>query len=142
MTSDYSPGEEYLASLLARTSEAAISGKLTDNDRVALYRVALTVAANEFYRIESNGGGGVSPEVLLLLQQIFLVCDDEVDQMKLLGPMGLKPEDISDGTQVEERGGSESDAEAVRGSESGSSEADEDVDGDIRDGSEGGDGGS
>ncbi len=97
MTSDYKPSEDYLASILARTAKAAVDGVLTDNDRVALYRLALTAAAEEFYRIESNGGGGlISPEVLLLLQQIALVCEDEVDQTKLLGGMGITAEDVSD----------------------------------------------
>lgn len=140
MTSDSNPGEAYLESLLARTSKAAIEGKLTDNDRVALYRLVLTVAANEFYRIEANSGHGlVSPEVLLLIQQIALVCEDEVDQQKLLGPMGLTEEDVSDAPQVEGNGGSVEDDAGLRGSEPGSPGADEEVDGPVRPSSEGGD---
>jgi hypothetical protein len=137
MTSGSNPTEDYLISVLARTAKAAVEGSLTDNDRVVLYRLALTAAAEEFYRIESNGGGGVSPEVLLLLQQIALVCEDEVDQRKLLGGMGLTAEDVSDAESQDSRRSIEDDG-TVRESEPRPPEADEEVDESIRTGSEGG----
>ena len=135
MTSTSKPQQEdYLASILARTSKAALEGKLSDEDRVALYRLALTIAAHEFHRIEANSGHGlVSPEVLLLLQQIVLVCDDKVDRDKLLGPMGLTAEDVADAqSQVQEHDGSESDVTPIRATEPGPPNGDEDVDGSVR----------
>lgn len=140
MTSDSDTKHEYLESILARTAAAAVNGKLTSNDRNILYKLALTVAAEEFYRIESNSGHGlVSPEVLLLLQQIVLVCEDEVDQVKLLGGMGLTLEDVSDAAQAKDSGGSESDVIPIRDPEQGSPGDDSDVDGTVRAGPEGGD---
>lgn len=54
----------------------ASEGEITDAERVDLYRVALTVAANEFYRIESIAEGSVNPAVLTLLQQIELIAGE------------------------------------------------------------------
>lgn len=87
---------EYLENLLANTARAALDGSLTDTDRVILLKLALSVAANEFHRIASNGvPDTITPEVLLLLQQIFLLCDDDVDIDKLLGGMGLERGEVT-----------------------------------------------
>jgi hypothetical protein len=74
-----------LESVIQRAAQAAIDGDLEDNLRVRLYRVALSVAGQEFHRIEEQAAGSVDPGVLMLIQQIVLLCDDNVDPDKLIG---------------------------------------------------------
>jgi len=105
-TSDKLSGE-YLQKILVKAVENALDGTLTDTDRVALYRLALTIASAEFHRIASNGLAIVAPEAMLLLQQIILLCDPEVDAERLAGGMGLieekeEKEDTEDGSSQDE----------------------------------------
>lgn len=82
----------FLRATLTRTAKEALEGNLSDEDRIALYRLALTVCAEEFYRIESNGeGGAVKPETLMLLQQIELLCSDNITPEKLVESLPAGP---------------------------------------------------
>lgn len=76
---------EELEGILIDAAKRAATGTLSDKTRVSLYRLALTIAAEEFYRIESNAGGSVNPPVLMLLQQISALCSDKVDVTRLMG---------------------------------------------------------
>lgn len=78
---------EALQDILIHAAERAVAGVLTDSERSDLYRLALTVAAEEFYRIEQRAGGIVTPEVLILLQQISLLCEPNIDIESLIGPV-------------------------------------------------------
>ena len=93
--------KEYLKEVLAEAANRAARGELADADRVALYRFALSAAANEFYRIEKTAAGSVDPNALLLIQQISLLCEDNVDLEKLAGSAG-----VLDGTDEENPNGS------------------------------------
>lgn len=70
--------------ILERAVSQAIEGTLEDAMRVRLYQFALTIAAGEFHRIESTNGGSVAPEVLLLIQQISLLCSENPDPRKFI----------------------------------------------------------
>lgn len=73
-----------LESVLVEAAKQALDGTLSDATRVRLYRLALTVAAEEFYRIESTQGGSVAPGVLMIIQQIAALCEDKVDAERLM----------------------------------------------------------
>lgn len=72
--------------ILIRSAEAALDGTMTDTDRVALYNLAMTIAAEELYRVEQRVPGVVSPESLTMLHQVALLCDPNVTTDQLLGP--------------------------------------------------------
>ncbi len=84
-----------LESIIREAAISALDGTLTDTERVNLYRLALTVAAAELHRI-ANLDGGVQPEPLLLIQQIGLLCDEDVNAERLLGGMGLISDDYKE----------------------------------------------
>lgn len=88
----YDPtASNYLESMLTHVVKSAIEGKLEDGERVLLLRLALTCCAEEFHSIAANGNqASVKPEILLLIQQIYLICEDEVDPEKLMGAMGIE----------------------------------------------------
>lgn len=96
-----------LAQIIRTAAERAIDGELTDAERVTLYKLALTVAAAELHRVEQVNSGSVSPEALLILQQIGLLCDEGVDAERLLGGMGLITSEYLHATQDEDSGSSE-----------------------------------
>lgn len=109
---DYdSTASDYLTSMLTHVVKAALEGKLEDGDRVALLRLGLTCAAEEFHSIAANGGqNAVKPEILLLLQQIFLICEDDVDPKKLMGAMGIEIKEDNNVDSSKERADSVKDA--------------------------------
>ena len=76
-----------IEAILTIAATAAIDGTMTDNNRVAMYRLAMTVTANELHRIEQNAPGTVSPESLILLHQVALLCDPDVTKEKLFGSL-------------------------------------------------------
>lgn len=61
---------------IQEAAEAVASGTMTDSLRVRLYRIAVTLAGEEFYRIEKVSAGTVSPQMLTVMQQIVSLCDD------------------------------------------------------------------
>ena len=89
------PAPKALEDIIVQTVEEAVAGSLNDSTRVALYRLALTVVANEFYRIESESKGSVDPQILLLLQQIVLLCDDNLDMERLTGGINTLLEKVN-----------------------------------------------
>jgi hypothetical protein len=80
---------EKIETILMTSAKAALEGTMDDTDRVAMYRLAMTVTSGELYRIEQNAAGTVSPESLMLLQQIALLCDPEVTPEKLFQTTNL-----------------------------------------------------
>lgn len=72
---------EALRQFFVELAEKAYQGNLSHEDKEALYRLALSVAANEFYRIETEHGGEgdpiVKPEALAMLRQIGILTDQE-----------------------------------------------------------------
>lgn len=74
-----------LAEILEAAAADAAEGQLSDNNRVKLYMVAMAIAANEFFRIESENPGAVSPDVLMALQQITTICSDSIGGLEVNG---------------------------------------------------------
>jgi hypothetical protein len=72
---------------LRTATENALAGTLTDEARVALYRLCLTMAADEFHRLEQINPGSVEPEVLITILQISTICDPEITQESLMQAM-------------------------------------------------------
>lgn len=68
---------------LEQLAQKALEGELTVEDRLAIYNLALTVAANELFRIEEATGGLVNPVSLLLIQQLCLLADPDVDHARV-----------------------------------------------------------
>jgi hypothetical protein len=89
--------------VLSTATENALAGTLTDEARVALYRICLTMAADEFFRLEQANPGTVEPEVLITILQITTVCDPDITQETLMEAMERMAEmmvpEISDATQ-------------------------------------------
>ena len=99
--------------ILTEVAEQAIEGTLTDETRIGVYELALTVAANELHRIERTHNGAVSPESLLLLQQLALLADKNVTREKILG--SIETLVGKNGVAEEDSGGSIIDVSEVRG---------------------------
>ncbi len=80
---------EVLEDIIHSASENALAGTLTDSARIELYKLALTVAAEEFHRVEkgANGTSIVKPDILILLQQIAIICEPDVDTDMLMEQM-------------------------------------------------------
>jgi hypothetical protein len=73
--------------LLCRAAELALDSKLTDDVRVQLYELALSIATTELYNIEDAVAGLVSPAAFMLIQQIGVLCDPTTTPEKLLDRM-------------------------------------------------------
>jgi hypothetical protein len=84
---------------LRTATENALAGTLTDEARVALYRLCLTMAADEFHRLEKENPGSVEPEVLITILQISTVCDPEITQEKLFESMERIADMMLDGQE-------------------------------------------
>jgi len=78
--------------MLRAATDSALEGTLTDATRVGLYKLALTMAADEFYRIESDRPNAVNPEVLIVIHQISTICEPDVNTDKLMDTMGRMAE--------------------------------------------------
>lgn len=61
---------------IMNAAREAAEGKLEDKTRVALYRLAMAISAEELYRIEESAQGSVNPMTMALLQQLAAICDD------------------------------------------------------------------
>lgn len=102
--------QSLLENILIECARRAQAGTLDNADRVSLYRLAMTVASEEFYRIESINRGCVSTEALLLLQQITALCADDVNLYKLFGSAGV----LDYAPQNTDAGGSLASPEGIR----------------------------
>lgn len=60
-------------------AKSAADGTLTDTKRVLLYRLALAIAVEELYTVETHAKGSVNPGILMILQQIAMICSDKDD---------------------------------------------------------------
>lgn len=76
-------GPDFLENIIMEAADKVMHDEMDDHTRVILYRLALTVCASEMVRIEKEIGG-VKPEVLMLLQQISLLCDEDTGRDKLI----------------------------------------------------------
>ena len=95
---------ETLEDIIRGASQHALAGTLTDTARVQLYKLALTIAAEEFHRVEkeANGNAVVKPDILILLQQISLICEPDVATDMLMMAMGQIAEAIGEVDAKEE----------------------------------------
>ena len=103
-----------IAGIIEYAVERALDGSMNDNLRVTLYRLAILVCSEEFYRIEAQHRGTVNPASLLLLQQLTVLADENPNPERIIGMAHVQADQDS--------GGSLADASEVRTDELGSAE--------------------
>ena len=94
---------DFLRQMFARIVTDALNGELSDSDRVPLLQLALTMAAEEFQRIEetygTKGAPAVDSRTLRIIQQIALICEADPEKLRsgaLLDPMTGEPYDLDE----------------------------------------------